>query len=196
MDLDGGDLKRHLWRELQDQRDSLLGKIDGVSERELRLPRTPTGTSLLGILKHSLNMEYGYFGPTFGRTGDLPGLVPFSAFDEDPQADWYATAEESAASLVALYRQVQEFADETIDQLDLTARGQVPWWTEGRRDITLGRLMVYVSLDLARHAGQADILRESIDGAVGWRRPDDNVPEGYDWPAYVAKLQAIAERFA
>ena len=195
MELDGGDLKRHLWRELQSQRDALLSKVDGVSERELRLPRTPTGTSLLGILKHSLNVEYGYFGPVFGRTGDLPGLVPLSAFDEDPQADWYATADESAESLVALYRQVQHFADETIDQLDLTARGEVPWWAEGRRGITLGRLMVHVSLDLARHIGQADIIRESIDGAVGWRRPGDNLPEDYDWPGYVAKLNAIADQF-
>jgi uncharacterized damage-inducible protein DinB len=195
MEIDGGDLKRHLWRDLQAQRDALLAKIDGVSERDLRLPRTPTGTSLLGIVKHSLNVEYGYFGPTFGRTRDLPGLVPLQAFDEDPQADWYATEDESAASIVALYRQVQEFADETIDQLELSARGEVPWWAEGRREVTLGRLIVYVSLDLARHAGQADIIREGIDGAVGWRRPDDNVPGDYDWPAYVAKLTAIAERF-
>lgn len=195
MDSDGGDLKRHLWRLLQQQRDALISKVEGVSERELRLPRTPTGASLLGILKHCLNVEYGYFGPTFGRTADLPGLVPLEVYDEDPQADWYATAEESAASVVELYRQVQAFADDTIDHLDLTARGEVPWRPEGRREVTLGRLMVYVALDLARHAGQADILREGVDGAVGWRRPGDNVPDGYDWAAYVEKLTAIADRF-
>ena len=195
MEIDGGDLKRHLWRDLQTQRDALLAKVDGVSERELRLPRTATGTNLLGIVKHAANVEYGYFGPTFGRTLDDPALIPEEAFDADPQADWYATAEESADEVIALYRRVQDFADETIDEREINVAGRVSWWAESRRSATLGRLMIHVTLDLARHAGQADILREGIDGAVGWRRPGDNVPQDYDWPAYVAKLTAIADGF-
>jgi len=195
MEIDGGDLKRHLWRDLQTQRDALLAKVDGVSERELRLPRTATGTNLLGIVKHAANVEYGYFGPTFGRTLDDPALIPEEAFDADPQADWYATAEESADDVIALYRRVQDFADETIDEREINVAGRVSWWAESRRSATLGRLMIHVTLDLARHAGQADILREGIDGAVGWRRPGDNVPQDYDWPAYVAKLTAIADGF-
>lgn len=67
-------LKDTLHDQLQRQRDSLLLKIDGLSERELRLPRTPTGTNLLGIVKHAANVEYGYFGPTFGRTLSDPAL--------------------------------------------------------------------------------------------------------------------------
>ena len=195
MEIDGGDLKRHLWRDLQSQRDALLAKVDGLSERELRLPRTPTGTSLLGIVKHATNVEYGYFGPTFGRTLDDPGLIPEDAYDTDPQADWYATEDESAADVIALYRRVQGFVDETIDEREINATGTVSWWAESRRTATLGRLMIHVTLDLARHAGHADILRESIDGATGMRRPGDNLPQDYDWSAYVAKLTAIAERF-
>ncbi|MGZ4475791.1 MAG: DinB family protein [Nocardioides sp.] len=195
MEIDGGDLKRHLWRDLQSQRDVLLAKVDGLSERELRLPRTPTGTSLLGLVKHAANVEYGYFGPTFGRTLDEPALIPEEAFDADPQADWYATEQESAADVIALYRRVQSFADETIDEREINASGAVAWWAESRRHATLGRLMIHVTLDLARHAGHADILRETIDGATGLRRAGDNVPQDYDWSAYVAKLTAIADRF-
>jgi hypothetical protein len=40
----------------------LLQKVDGASERDVRLPRTPTGTNLIGIVKHCANVEYGYFG--------------------------------------------------------------------------------------------------------------------------------------
>jgi uncharacterized damage-inducible protein DinB len=186
-------LKTVLHRYLQEARDALLLKVEGLSERNLRLPRTPTGTNLLGIVKHCLNVEAGYFGPTFGRAWPSPEeLVAESDFDADPQADWYATAEETASGLIGLYRRVWAFADETIEQLPLDAPGAVPWWPEQRRQVTLQQIIVHVTADLDRHAGHADILREQIDGAVGLRRPGDNIPD-IDWPAYVGKLTALAE---
>jgi len=188
------EMKEALKHYLAEQRVALLHKVDGLPERELRLPRTPTGTNLIGIVKHCMNVEYGYFGPTFGRIlGDRSGLVPDDAYDSDPQADWYATADETAAGIVADYRQVQRFCDETIAALPLDAPGRVPWWGE-RGAVTLGRVLVHVIDDLARHAGHADILREGIDGGVGLRSPGDNVPE-IDFPAYVEKLTALANRF-
>jgi uncharacterized protein DUF664 len=147
---------------LRGARDTLIWKLDGLSERDQRLPRTPTGMSLLGLVKHALNTEVLYFGPTFGREWPtLEELVPVGG--TDPQADWYATAQESAAGLVDLYRRGQAFADETVD--------------------------------LQRHAGHADIVREQIDGSTGLLREASNLPGDTDWPAYVAKLTALAERF-
>lgn len=190
------DLKEALKHYLADQRASLLFKTDGLGERELRLPRTPTGTNLIGIVKHCLNVEYSYFGPTFGRTIDEPiGLVAFDAYEQDPQADWYATEHETAAGIVDLYRRVQAFCDATIDALPLDAPGQVPWWGDNGA-VTLGQILVHVIQELARHTGQADILREGIDGAVGYDSPGDNVPDGVDWAAYVARLTALADGFA
>lgn len=186
--------KTVLRRYLQQSRDSLLLKLEGLSERELRLPRTPTGLNLLGIVKHCLNVEAGYFGETFGRPWPTPEeLVPATAFDADPQADWYATADETAAALIDLYRRVWTFADETIEQLPLDAPGEVPWWSAERRRVTLQQILVHVATELARHAGHADILRERIDGSVGLRRGGDNIPD-VDWTAYVDKLTALAER--
>ncbi|HEX7738440.1 MAG TPA: DinB family protein [Marmoricola sp.] len=178
---------------LRAAREALLWKLDGLDEYDLRLPRTGTGTNLLGIVKHCLNVEAGYFGPTFGRAWPSPGeLVPESAYDEDPQADWYATEDESAAGLVDLYRRVQAFADETVDALPLDARGRVPWWSPERNEVTLFRVIVHVTEDISRHAGHADILREQIDGAVGMRVENTNVPE-IDWGAYRARLIGLAE---
>ena len=57
------DPKAALLRYLQDARDALLWKLEGLGERDLRLPRTPTGTNLLGIVRHVANVEIGYFGP-------------------------------------------------------------------------------------------------------------------------------------
>jgi uncharacterized damage-inducible protein DinB len=191
---DSGDEKTVLLRYLRASRDDLIWKLDGLSERDARLPRTPTGNNLLGVIKHCLTVEAGYFGPTFGREFPTPQeLVPMEAYDEDPQADWYARADETKDGLVDLYRRVALFADQTIEQLPLDAPGVVPWWGPGAPEVTLQRIIVHVIYDLARHAGHADIMRESHDGAIGWQRENTNIPDDYDWSAYVAKLTALAD---
>ncbi|WP_433126305.1 DinB family protein [Micromonospora sp. CA-240977] len=193
---DLGETKTALHRYLRLTRDNLIWKLDGLSEREARLPRTATGNNLLGVVKHCLNVEAGYFGLAFGREFPTPEeLVPLSAVDEDPQADWYATEDETKDGLIDLYRRVGVFADETIDKLPLDAPGRVPWWRPGHQDATLQQILVHVTADLARHAGHADIMREQHDEAVGLRRETAGLPDGYDWPAYVSKLTKIANRF-
>lgn len=193
---DLGDAKAALHHYLQATREDLIWKLDGLSEREARLPRTATGNNLLGILKHCLNVEAGYFGPTFGREFPTPEeLVPMHAFEEDPQADWYAREDETKDGLIDLYRRVGAFADQTIEQLPLDAPGRVPWWRPGRQDVTLQRIIIHVTCDLARHAGHADIMREQLDTAIGLRRENTNIPQDYDWPTYVAKLRKLADRF-
>ncbi len=191
------DPKTAMHHYLQDSRDALVWKLDGVAERDARMPRTATGNNLIGLLKHCLNVEAGYFGPVFGREFPQPNeLVPFEAYDEDPQTDWFATESESKHGLIDLYRRVWAFADQTIEQLPLDAPGHVPWWRPGRQDVTLHRIIVHVTCELARHAGQADIMREQLDAATGMRPGDSNVPDDYDWPAYVTKLTQLADRFA
>ncbi|RAO48550.1 hypothetical protein GAR06_01411 [Micromonospora saelicesensis] len=193
---DLSDAKAALHHYLRENREDLIWKLDGLSEREVRLPRTATGNNLLGAVKHCLNVEAGYFGPTFGREFPTPDeLVPLTAFDEDPQADWYAREDETKDGLIDLYRRVGAFADQTIDQLPLDAPGQVPWWRPGRQDVTLQRIIIHVTCDLARHAGHADIMREQHDTAIGLRRNNSNIPDDYDWPAYVSKLTKLADHF-
>ena len=194
---DGPDpVKAMLQRYLQATRDALVWKLEGLDERTVRMPRTPTGTNLLGIVKHALNVEAGYFGATFGRPFPMPDeLVAEEEYDVDPQRDWYATAEESTADIVERYRRVQGFADETIAALPLDATGRVPWWPDERATVTLEQVIVHVIVDLARHAGHADILREQVDGAAGLRIDNSNLPDDMDWPSYVTRLTALAEGF-
>ena len=188
--------KDALLRYLRAAREAVLWKTAGLSERDLRLPRTATGTSLVGIVKHCLNIEAGYFGPTFGRVPPMASeLIPFAAYESDPQVDWYATEDESAAALIDLYRRVGDYADATIEELPLDALGRVPWWPPDRGEVTLHRIALHVIEDVARHAGHADILREQIDGATGLNTANSNLPDGYDWPAYVARLTALAEKY-
>src|ERR1700735_2315734 len=131
---DAGDPKTTLVHSPQAARDALVWKLEGLSERDARLPRTPTGNNLLGVLKHCLNVELGYFGQTFGREFRTPHeLVAEEALGQDPQADWYATADETKDGLIDLARRVWVFADTTINDFPLDAPAQVPWWPAERR---------------------------------------------------------------
>ena len=178
---------------LQESREALLWKLDGLAERDLRMPRTPTGTNLLGLVKHAAGVEVDYFGETFGRRWPTPEELPFiGGSGQDPQEDWYATPDESAAGIVDLYRRVWAFADATIAELPLDAPGRVAWWSPANADVTLHTVLVHVIVDLSRHAGHADILREGIDGAAGLRTDNSNLPD-VDWTAYTARLREIAE---
>ncbi|GAB4101606.1 DinB family protein [Micromonospora taraxaci] len=194
--VDLGDVKAALHLYLRETREDLIWKLDGLSERDARLPRTATGNNLLGALKHCLNVEALYFGPTFGREFPTPEeLVPLAAFDDDPQADWYARDDETKDGLIDTYRRVGVFADQTIEELPLDAPGLVSWWRPGAQAVTLHRIITHVTCDLARHAGHMDIMREQHDAAIGVRQNSSNIPDGYDWPAYVTRLTKLADRF-
>lgn len=179
---------------LQALREALVWKIEGLDERDLRMPRTSTGTNLIGLVKHAANGEIWYLGDTFGREWPTPDERITDEDETDPQADFYATEDETCAGIVDLYRRVWTFSDATIEELPLDALGSVPWWKDPT-PVTLERIMVHVISDLARHVGHADILREQIDGAAGFRAGFSNLPEDMDWTDYVAKLTALAERF-
>ena len=188
------DAKLILHRYLDKQRQALVAKLDGVSERDVRWPMTPTGTNLLGLVKHVASIELGYFGEVFDR----PSNVPLPWFDEDAEinADMWATAEEPREDIVALYQQAAVHADTTIEALTLDSPGRVPWWPAERQQVTLQQIMVHVTAEIARHAGHADIIRELIDGAAGDN--DGNVPDqtAQEWASYRLRVEKAAAEAA
>ena len=186
--------KDELRRYLQDARDAIVWKLEGLDEYAVRRPMTPTGTNLLGLVKHLAGVEAGYFGDTFGRP--FPEELPWFALDAEPNADMWATADESREDVVALYRRVQQHSDATLDELDLDTVGNVPWWRE-QPEVTLGHILVRVATETHRHAGHADILRETIDGTAGYLQRNDNLPshERDFWASYRRRLEEVAESF-
>jgi uncharacterized damage-inducible protein DinB len=186
------DAKADLRRYLQSARDALLWKLDGLSEYDVRRPLTPTGTNLLGLVKHVACVEQGYFGDSFGRPYDEP--LPCFDDDAEPNADLWATEDESRDFIVTLYRRTWAHSDHTIETLPLDATGEVPWWPAERRKSTLHRLLVHVIAETNRHAGHADIVRELIDGAAGLRNGTTNMPDGDPswWAAYRDRLEQVA----
>ena len=158
----------------------MLWKLDGLSEYDVRRPMVPTGTNLLGLVKHLASVELGYFGETFGRP--FGERLPWLEEGAEPNADMWATPDESRAEIIGLYHRAWAHSDATIGALALDAIGQVPWWPEERREVTLHRILVHMIAETDRHAGQADIVRELIDGAVGLGADNDHVrPGGPEW---------------
>src|SRR4030095_17071932 len=99
-DVPGPDAKANLQRHLQIAREALLWKLQGLSEYDVRRPLTPTGTNLLGLVKHLASVELEYFGDVFGRPTGIP--LPWAADEAEPNADMWATADESRAEYIYL----------------------------------------------------------------------------------------------
>ena len=186
------DQKADLRRYLQMARDALLWKLDGLSEYDIRRPLVPTGTNLLGLVKHVASVEAGYFGETFGRPFAEP--LPWLDDDAEPNADMWATAAESRDDIVGLYHRVWAHSDVTTETLALDATGRVPWWPDDHSEVTLLTILVHMIAETDRHAGHADIVRELIDGSVGVRADNDNMAEGDGewWEGYRDRLERVA----
>jgi uncharacterized damage-inducible protein DinB len=184
--------KEDLQRYLQAGREALVWKLEGLSDYDVRRPLVPTGTNLLGLVKHVASVEAGYLGATFGRPFDEP--LPWLEDGAEPNADMWATAEERREQIVGLYHRVWAHSDATIDALGLDATGQVPWWPPERREVTLHQVLVHLVAETDRHAGHADIVRELIDGSVGRRAGNDSLPpgDGAWWEAYRARVERAA----
>ena len=189
------DHKQILHDGLRRQRAALLQKLEGLSERDARLPRTPTGTTLLGLVKHAAVIELEYFGETFGRPAEVQ--LPWAAAGqpEEDNVDMFAAEGESLEDVLEFARRFFAHADATITALSADAPGRVAWWPDDKAEVTLAQIIAHVALDEARQSGHADILREQIDGQAGLRAPGNNLPpwDADRWAAHVDRLTAIAE---
>ena len=156
--------KESLQAALDRHRDVVLWKVEGLDDEQLRRQLTPSGTNLLGLVKHLAAVEYGWFCETFGReTEDLP-------FDEnDPNADLRVEPSESTEDILAFYRRARAAADQAIAETELETLGTA-WFGE---QVSMRWVLIHMVEETARHAGHMDIVRELIDGATGDHNRDE-----------------------
>jgi uncharacterized damage-inducible protein DinB len=152
--------KETLHASLDRMRDAVLGKLEGLDDAELRRPLTPSGTSLLGLVKHLGSVEYGWFVSAFGGAVEPLWFDPYT--DEDMRADQGETTQQ----IIDFYGRARAAADRTIDERALDDLGRPDWRGEA---VSLRWVLVHMIEETARHAGHMDIVRELIDGAVGDR---------------------------
>jgi len=185
------DFKAELHTCLSSARRTLLWKLDGLRDYDVRRPLTATGTNLLGLLKHLTCCEIGYFATTFDRPITDP--PPWLQATEHHEQFW-ARTDETREQIRAAYTRAVQHSDATIEALPLDAAGEVPTWPPADRHVTLHRIMVHMTAETQRHLGHADILRETVDGSAGWTRDhlllDDHDPDW--WHQHRAHLERIA----
>lgn len=188
------DAKEIMLNRLRSLRRDLLSKLDGLDEYQVRRPLTPTGTNLLGLVKHVASVELGYFTEVFGRD---PGReLPWFSADAEPDADLWVTTDETRAEILDLHHYSARVSDVTITELDLDAPGVVAWWPPERRQVTLQQILVHLLVETARHAGHADIIGELIDGRAGMGPNDRNLTHRSreEWAAHVARIEEAARQ--
>lgn len=153
-----GDEKESLHASLDRHRDVVLWKIRGLDDDSLRRSVTPSGTNLLGLVKHLAAVEYEWFCRTFGRETEP---LPFD--DTDENADLRVGRDELTEDIVAFYQRARAAADGVITQYSLDHTGTA-WYGE---TVTLRWVLIHMIEETARHCGHLDIVRELIDGATG-----------------------------
>jgi uncharacterized damage-inducible protein DinB len=142
---------------LDAQRAVILRKAAGVSDEDLRRTLTPTGLSLLGLIKHLAYVEQGWFQEGFlGEEHDHPWTK------EDPDADFRIEPSETTDAILAFYQAKVERSRQIVaaHSLDEIAR-------KGRHQTSLRWIVLHMIEETARHAGHADLMRETIDGSTG-----------------------------
>jgi uncharacterized damage-inducible protein DinB len=143
----------------------MLRKLDGLGANDsARTPIESTSLTIGGLIKHLALVEDTWFQEVL-LGASLPEPWSDAPFDTDPDWDFQSAAEDSPMSLRRLYLDAcarSRRAAATIDSLDhKSALGR------GGRPISLRWIFVHMIEETARHAGHADLLRESIDGVTG-----------------------------
>ena len=165
-----GDEKDILRVSLDRHRDVALWKLEGLDDNQLRRPMVPSGTSLLGIVKHLADCEYGWFCWTFRRDtepgGNWSHFAGSGLTDYDDDGGWLSR-DDRTADILSYFGRAWAAADQVIDDLSLDDTGTA-WFGP---TVSLRWVMVHVIEDTARHTGHMDILREMTDGSTGDHRP-------------------------
>lgn len=150
--------KESLWEALDRHRDVVLWKLDGLDDEQLRRAMTPSGTSLLGLVKHLASVEFGWFCDTFDRPSEAIDFVL-----DDPDADWRVEPHETTADVLAYHARARAAADQAVEELDVEATGTA-WFG---KPVSMRWVLIHMVEETCRHVGHLDILREVIDGTTG-----------------------------
>jgi uncharacterized damage-inducible protein DinB len=153
----GGSEKELLLLFLQNQRDTLLWKLQGLSDQQLQQAHAPSTLSLIGIVKHLSRVEGSWLQE------DLLG--PTVAPVHHPADEWHLEPGETCESIIDGYRRACSRSDEIVRDLPLETVLADPHPLQ--TGVTLRWTLMHMIEETARHLGQADLIRESTDGMVG-----------------------------
>ncbi|MFF3291668.1 DinB family protein [Streptomyces sp. NPDC003023] len=136
-------------------REAVAAKATGLTDAAAATPGVPSGTSVLGLIKHLTAVELNWFAWAYAGED-----IPLQDDESQPAGD------EATEPALAAYHRAIERSNKIIHACDDLDR-------PGARSLretsppTMRWVLVHMIEETARHAGHADILREQIDGCVG-----------------------------
>jgi uncharacterized damage-inducible protein DinB len=143
-------------------------QVEGLTPDQLDATLPPATMTLGGIVKHLGLVEDWWLSMVLeGREAELP-WVDEEALAADEDWDWHSAADDDLDTILTHFDEAVAEADRAIDRalagdgLDTIAR-------RPRRNGDLASLrwiLVHLIEEYARHAGHADLIRESVDGAT------------------------------
>jgi uncharacterized damage-inducible protein DinB len=145
-------------------------KTDGLDGAQLNQTLSPSTLTLGGMLKHLALVEDQWFTVIF--RGQADHTPPFADVDwaADNDWDWHSAADDSPEYLRELWASFVERSREVTAQALATESGLDTLAEQANRNgdrVNLRYILLHMVEEYGRHAGHADLLRESIDGAVG-----------------------------
>jgi uncharacterized damage-inducible protein DinB len=168
-----------------DERDALLSFLDqerlvltltayGLTDEEARLSPSASALSIAGLIKHVTAVESFWIDIVLGRP----------SADDQYEDNFLVGPDETLASILDLYGQVGVETAAVIGAITDLGRpvpvpAGVPWFPDDVDAWSVRWVLVHLITETARHAGHADIVRETIDGATAF--PLMAAAEG--WPA-------------
>ncbi len=143
---------------IKGNRDAVLWKLEGISDEQARRRIVASETTLLGLVRHLQYVDRWWIRIVIAGA-DI--AVPWTK--EDPDADWHVGEGDTIEDVVADYRQELALVEAIVDaQDDLSRTIELRGNTYSVRWI-----LMHLIEEIARHAGHADIIRETIDGETG-----------------------------
>lgn len=156
---------------LDQQRDAFASAAFGLTEEQIRLAPTAGALTMGGLINHVATCERSWVD----RIVAAPGLLGTDAQSMQARAtaygsDFLITGEDTLDSLLARLCEVGDRTREVLRAADLDAPVPVPrdapWFPKDVEAWSVRWVAMHLVEELARHAGHADIIRESIDGAT------------------------------
>jgi len=157
-----GSEKETLEAYLDYHRATALWKLEGLSDEDVRRPMTPSGLTMLGLIKHMAYSERWWFQGCFlGQ--DVEVLWSWDEDEDDPDAEFRVEPDETTEGIVTMFREETERARDIVHEASLDDLSRLP----RRSDYSLRWILLHTLQETARHNGHLDLMRESLDGTTG-----------------------------
>lgn len=161
---------------IEQQRDGIRYAAYGLTDEQARLTPSASSLSVGGLVKHAIDMERGWIDMVMQRQRDASP----SSYEDN----FRLGADETLAGLLATYDEVARETERVVNGIDdlnqaVPVPKGVPWYPADLDAWTVRWVLLHLVEEVARHAGHADIVRESIDGATMY----ELMAAAEGWPA-------------